>query len=89
LSICSFHALLFKECLPAKCGRFVVDNVVSEHDAHALLDLAKKGLSKGGSTGGASILDVHSGALSQGEQFVNLYKMHPDLFDQRDFVAYK
>ncbi len=75
-------------CLPKKCGRFVTDDVVTEDEAHELLELAKKGLSKGGSSGGASILDLHSGALSHGEQFVNLYKVHPELFRRQDFEVY-
>lgn len=28
----------------------------------------------GGSSGGASILDLHSGALSKGKEFINVYK---------------
>ncbi len=76
------------ECLPQRCGRFVADDLVSERDAHDLLQLAKRGLAKGGSEGGASILDLHSGALSKGQNFVNIYKMHPDLFGLGDFKLY-
>ena len=54
-----------------------------------MLKLAKKGLAKGGSTGGASIIDLHSGALSSGEHFVNLFKTYPDLFQPEDFTVYK
>ena len=67
----------------------VLDTIVDERDAHGLLDIAKKGLAKGGSSGGASILDLHSGALSKGEQFVNLYKTHPNLFTKADFMLYR
>ena len=52
-------------CLPAKCGRVVVDGLVSAEELDGLLRVAKKGLSRGGSSGGASILDLHSGALSE------------------------
>ena len=76
-------------CLPAKCGRMVTDTVVTEREGHALLALAKKGLEKGGSDGGASILDLHSGALSKGQNFVNVYKSHPDIFRKSDFEVYK
>jgi len=76
-------------CLPAKCGRFIVDDLVTLDEAHKLVALAKKGLSKGGGNGGASILDLHSGALSHGDNFINLYKTHPDLFTQRDFETYR
>jgi len=75
-------------CVPNQCGRFVLDGLVTEAEVHKLLDIAKKGLSKGGGSGGASILDLHSGALSHGEQFINLYKVHPDLFTSRDFKVY-
>ena len=64
------------------------DGLISEKQAHALLKLAKKGLSKGGSTGGASIIDLHSGALSKGEHFINVYKSFPDLFQPEDFTIY-
>jgi hypothetical protein len=37
----------------------------SIEESHRLLSIAKKGLVKGGSNGGASILDLHSGALSK------------------------
>lgn len=33
------------------------------------------GISLGGSDGGASILDLHSGALSYGKKFINLYSL--------------
>ena len=79
----------FSECLPAKCGRAVIDGLVSDNQAHALLKLAKKGLAKGGSNGGASIIDLHSGALSSGEHFVNLFKTYPDLFQPEDFSVYR
>lgn len=35
------------------------------------------------------VLDLHSGALSQGEAFINLYKSHPSLFTDKDFYVYK
>ena len=80
---------LSETCVPAKCGRFVVDDLVTVEEAHKLLVLAKKGLAKGGGNGGASILDLHSGALSHGDNFINLYKSHPDLFTGRDFETYR
>ena len=51
--------------VPTKCGRAVLDNVVSEKESDQLLALAKKGFAKGGGSGGASILDLHSGAISK------------------------
>ena len=52
-------------CVPTKCGRAVLDNVVSTKESDQLLELAKKGFAKGGGSGGASILDLHSGAISK------------------------
>jgi len=75
-------------CLPLKCGRFITDDIVRAEEAHKLLDVAKKGLAKGGGSGGASILDLHSGALSHGDKFINLYKQHPDLYTAKDFKLY-
>ena len=43
----------------------MLDNVVSEKESDQLLALAKKGFAKGGGNGGASILDLHSGAISK------------------------
>jgi len=77
-----------KGCVPTKCGRAVLDNVVSDQESDSLLALAKKGFAKGGGSGGASILDLHSGALSKGDAFVSIYKSHPDLFTPEDFKVY-
>ena len=52
-------------CVPTKCGRVVMDNIVDSWEADKILDLAKKGFAKGGGNGGASILDLHSGAFSK------------------------
>ena len=43
----------------------------------------------GGGAGGASILDLHSGALSKEKLFINLYKTNPGLFTERDFDLYR
>ena len=67
----------------------VSDTVIDESDANQLLTLAKKGLSKGGGAGGASILDLHSGALSKGEGFVSIYQSFPKLFTEQDFDVYR
>lgn len=65
----------YKLCIPSKCGRFVTDSLVTAQDVEQLLSLAKTGLAFGGGNGGASILDLHSGALSKGDSFVNIYKI--------------
>ncbi|XP_032899893.1 2-oxoglutarate and iron-dependent oxygenase domain-containing protein 3 isoform X1 [Amblyraja radiata] len=82
----------FAGCTPTKCGRAVQDTVVNREEALKMLRIAKRGLSLGGSDGGASILDLHSGALSMGKQFVNIYRYFGDqindLFDEEDFALY-
>uniref|UniRef100_A0A8D1DSQ5 Fe2OG dioxygenase domain-containing protein n=3 Tax=Sus scrofa TaxID=9823 RepID=A0A8D1DSQ5_PIG len=64
----------FEGCTPRKCGRGVSDAVITRDEARRIRSIAEKGLSLGGSDGGASILDLHSGALSVGKHFVNLYR---------------
>lgn len=63
----------FPRCVPQKCGRFVADKLVETLEADALLDLAKRIISQAGSNGGASVLDLHSGALSYKENFLNIF----------------
>ena len=43
----------------------------------------------GGSEGGATILDLHSGALSKGTTFVNIFLLQPDIFTSQEFKVYK
>jgi hypothetical protein len=82
----------FKACIPKKCGRFVMDSVVSKQEAKSLRKLAEKGMSHGGGSGGATILDLHSGALSVGDKFVNVYKItgksDEPVFSEADFEIY-
>ncbi|XP_054741698.1 2-oxoglutarate and iron-dependent oxygenase domain-containing protein 3-like [Anastrepha obliqua] len=65
----------FPNCVPKKCGRFISDHLVEEIEAETLLNLARTILSMAGSSGGASILNLHTGALSYKEQFVNAYRV--------------
>lgn len=80
-------------CTPQKCGRAITDVVVTKEEAQALMRLAERGMSLAGSEGGASILDLHSGALSMGKQFVNIYRYFGDqlaeVFTQEDFQLYR
>lgn len=77
-------------CVPEKCGRAVSDYLVTDQEAETLLDIGKRGFSLGGSDGGASILDLHSGALSKGKNFVNIHKLKEaeNLFTEEDFAVY-
>lgn len=80
-------------CTPQTCGRAVTDNSVTREEAMALRRLAERGLALAGSDGGASILDLHSGALSMGKQFVNIYRYFgeqiTDVFSEEDFRLYR
>ncbi|ELU05537.1 hypothetical protein CAPTEDRAFT_182740 [Capitella teleta] len=78
----------FPKCLTGRCGRYVMDEVVRQDEAQHLLRIAQSGLKHGGSSGGASILDLHSGALSFETKFINIYKI-ADVFTQEDFDVYK
>ncbi|XP_047613679.1 2-oxoglutarate and iron-dependent oxygenase domain-containing protein 3 isoform X2 [Phacochoerus africanus] len=83
----------FEGCTPRKCGRGVSDAVITRDEARRIRSIAEKGLSLGGSDGGASILDLHSGALSVGKHFVNLYRYFGDkiqnIFSEEDFRLYR
>ncbi|XP_022599172.1 2-oxoglutarate and iron-dependent oxygenase domain-containing protein 3 [Seriola dumerili] len=80
-------------CTPHRCGRAVTDSVVSREEAQVLRRLAERGLALAGSEGGASILDLHSGALSMGKQFVNIYRYFGDqirdVITPEDFQLYR
>ncbi|XP_062270166.1 urotensin-2 receptor 2 [Platichthys flesus] len=80
-------------CTPQTCGRAVTDSVVTREEAQVLKRLAERGLALAGSEGGASILDLHSGALSMGRQFVNIYRYFGDdigdVFTKEDFELYR
>ncbi|KAL7989399.1 hypothetical protein Chor_012065 [Crotalus horridus] len=98
-----------ESCTPRKCGRGITDAIINREEAEqirrtgnsllrligirVLIRIAERGLSLGGSDGGASILDLHSGALSLGKHFVNMYryfndKIH-DIFTDEDFQLYR
>ncbi|KAM4890148.1 2-oxoglutarate and iron-dependent oxygenase domain-containing protein 3 [Sylvia borin] len=83
----------FAGCTPRKCGRGVTDAVITREEAERIRRIAERGLSLGGSDGGASILDLHSGALSLGKHFVNLYRYFgdkiQDVFTEEDFALYR
>ncbi|XP_007652495.1 2-oxoglutarate and iron-dependent oxygenase domain-containing protein 3 isoform X3 [Cricetulus griseus] len=87
------EVLARRGCTPRKCGRGVTDMVITREEAEQIRRIAEKGLSLGGSDGGASILDLHSGALSVGKHFVNLYRYFGDkiqnIFSEEDFQLYR
>jgi hypothetical protein len=77
--------------MPEKCGRFVSDGLVTTAEAESLLNIALKGIALGGSDGGASILDLHSGALSMGTKFIDITSIEKakHLFNKADITTYK
>jgi len=84
---------LYAGCTPGRgCGRLVSDRVVTPAEARTLRDIAARAFTlTGGGSGGASILDLHSGALSKGESFVNLYTL-PEagaLLTEADLAVYR
>ena len=85
---------VFPGCTPInRCGRSVTDGLVNEKDALTLQNLLLKGMKHGGGSGGASILDLHTGALSMGTQFVNLYNYADkealgEIFTEADMKVY-
>lgn len=62
----------FPGCVPSECRRFVSDTTVSQQEADDMLRIFHKFLEYGGSPNGVSILDLHSGALSKGDKFINV-----------------
>lgn len=81
----------FPGCVPKKCGRYMSDKLVTNSEAEALLRLARNGIALGGSDGGASILDLHSGALSHGRNFINIYSLDNlnRIISAADMTVYK
>lgn len=78
-------------CIPEKCGRFMSDRIVTNAEAEALLKLARNGIALGNADGGAAILDLHSGALSDGKGFINVYALEAaqKIFTAAEMTVYK
>lgn len=77
-------------CFIKECKRYVSDKIITAEEADGLLKILQKALQEGESAGGASTLDLHSGHLSQGDHFINVY-YKPDikkLFTEEDFLLY-
>lgn len=61
----------YKDCAPRRCGRLVSDTLLQEHEVDALLEMFEGAMAlTGGGSGGATIFELHTGALSKGETFV-------------------
>jgi len=69
-------AAKFPDCSPKRCFRSVIDNFASAHESQLLRQMADFGISlTGGASGGPSILDLTSGAVSKGEVFVDAFAL--------------
>ncbi|XP_065181545.1 2-oxoglutarate and iron-dependent oxygenase domain-containing protein 3-like [Sycon ciliatum] len=87
---CSKDYEKFPGCSPQACGRVVMDKFVRDEEIEGLIEIAERGMSHGGSDGGATILDLHSGAVSRGKEFINVYKATKGaIFTKEDFALYK
>eukprot|EP00041_Stephanoeca_diplocostata_P020184 m.447033 g.447033 ORF g.447033 m.447033 type:complete len:335 (+) comp21499_c0_seq4:76-1080(+) len=75
------------------CKRFVSDNVLPPEDAIELRTFASKLMALGGGSGGPTILDLHSSALSLEDNFVNVFERAKALgisvYNEKDFALYK
>ncbi|CAG0890271.1 unnamed protein product [Cyprideis torosa] len=80
----------YEGCISERCGRLVTDQLVTEEEVDVLLSLAQKVMAKAGGSGGATIMDLHSGALSSGDKFVDLYQFQEikELISEGDLQTY-
>uniref|UniRef100_A0A8C5GZI0 Urotensin-2 receptor 2 n=1 Tax=Gouania willdenowi TaxID=441366 RepID=A0A8C5GZI0_GOUWI len=80
-------------CTPQKCGRAIIDSLVTRDEAHVLRRESNAPCFCFSQPLQASILDLHSGALSMGKQFVNIYRYFGDqisnVFTAEDFKLYR
>ena len=80
-------------CSPRQCGKVMIDDFASAAEVAALRAIAARGMSMGGGSGGPTIMDMASGALSHKDQFVdmwvafNLTKRRP--FSRSDLRPYR
>ncbi|KAH7639007.1 2og-fe oxygenase-like protein 2 [Dermatophagoides farinae] len=81
--------LQFKSCTPYKCGRFVSDSIVNDNEALELRLFAQTIFTMVQPNGGVAIFDLASGALSNGTQFINLYKLLKHLPDPEKVIKQK
>ena len=70
------HEVRHPACSPQDCARIVVREFLTTQQTSQLVNLMKKALIHGRSDGGASIFDFHSGAISKGDKFINVYSVH-------------
>ena len=57
-----------------KCGAFLVDNFINVTEVNQLRNLVHRAMKLGGGSGGPTILDLQSGALSKGDKFIDIWR---------------
>ena len=60
-------------CTPTICGQLRVDDMFSPDEVKGLRSIAERGMVMGGGSGGPTILDLQSGALSLEDKFVDVW----------------
>ena len=61
-----------------RCGRVIVDQFATAKEVEALVAIAERGMQLGGGSGGPTILDLVSGALSYGDKFIDVWAAFDD-----------
>ncbi|KAJ3107062.1 2-oxoglutarate and iron-dependent oxygenase domain-containing protein 3 [Phlyctochytrium planicorne] len=64
----------FEGCSPSKCGRFITDDFADSVTIETLIKISDKAMSFGKATGGPSIFDLASGAVTYEKRFLSVYK---------------
>eukprot|EP01083_Nonionella_stella_P159943 522343_1 len=69
------YASYRKNNAPNKCGRILIDNFITQNDVIELVSILEIAYyhSHGGGTGGPTIFDLISGAVSSGNKFIDCY----------------
>ncbi|KAJ3327140.1 2-oxoglutarate and iron-dependent oxygenase domain-containing protein 3 [Blyttiomyces sp. JEL0837] len=60
-------------CTPTKCGRYVVDDFVSQAEVDMLISIADKAMTHSRALGGPCIFDIATGATTHNDRFISVY----------------
>lgn len=61
--------------MPQRCGMLEVGSFATAHEVSILRQIAERGMVHGGGGGGPTVLDLYSGALSSGGQFISIWHL--------------
>lgn len=64
-----------------RCGRAIQDDFISSKDAEALRDMMRKAVQHGGGggSGGPTIFDLSTGAITYKDKFISLYAVFEEM----------